>query len=116
MTFHRPAPRVKQMDYIPKPREIVLRRDPPDTMCVPLPKGVKAKPGKRAPTKEEAQWMSDIVDFGCIACYLDGHPRTPGAVHHLLRGGLRMGHLFTICLCQPGHQRRGVEASRQSSV
>lgn len=39
MTFHRPAPRVKQMDgYTPKPKTVVLRRDPPATMCVPLPK------------------------------------------------------------------------------
>ena len=40
MTFARPAPRpAKQMDdYTPRPREVVLRRDPPATMCVPLPK------------------------------------------------------------------------------
>ena len=39
MTFARPAPRVKQMnDYTPKPKTVVLRRDLPATMCVPLPK------------------------------------------------------------------------------
>jgi hypothetical protein len=51
--------------------------------------------------------MASITDFGCIACYLDGHPNTPGAVHHLLRGGLRLGHLFSICLCDPGHHQNG---------
>lgn len=109
MTFNRPAPRpAKQMDnYTPRPKEVVLRRDPPATMCVPLPKGVKAKPGKHAPTKAEAEWMSAITEQGCIACHLDGHRPTPGAVHHLLRGGLRMGHLFTISLCDPGHHQNG---------
>lgn len=40
MTFLRSEPRpAKQMDdYTPRPREVVLRRDPPATMCVPLPK------------------------------------------------------------------------------
>lgn len=40
MTFHRPASRpAKQMDdYTPKPKTVVLRLDPPATMCVPLPK------------------------------------------------------------------------------
>ena len=107
MTFTRPAPRSKQVDYTPKPRTFVLRRDAPPTLVVPIPKGEKAKPGKRAPTKEEAAWMDAITDFGCIACHLDGHPRTPGAVHHLLRGGQRMGHLFTISLCDPGHHQNG---------
>lgn len=107
MTFLRPAPRAKQMDCTPKPRTFVLRANQPPTLVVPLPKGEKAKPGKRAPIKEEAAWMAAITDFGCIACHLDGHPRTPGAVHHLLRGGLRMGHLFSICLCQPGHHMDG---------
>lgn len=109
MTFARFAPRpAKQMDnYTPKPRTFVLRRDAPPTLVVPIPKGEKAKPGKRKPSADEARWMSDITDFGCIACYLDGHPSTPGAVHHLLRGGLRMGHLFSICLCDPGHHQNG---------
>ena len=40
MTFRRSEPRpAKQMDdYTPRPRAVVLRRDPPATMCVPLPK------------------------------------------------------------------------------
>jgi len=29
------------------------------------------------------------------------------AVHHLLRGGQRMGHMWAIGLCEPGHHQNG---------
>lgn len=57
-------------------------------------------------SKAEREWMSRIVEIGCIACYVMGYPGTPGAVHHLLRGGRRIGHLATICLCDPGHHQK----------
>jgi len=65
------------------------------------------KPGKRAPTKDEAAWMSAIVAYGCIACRLDGLPPRPTAVHHILRGGRRIGHKATLPLCDPGHHQGG---------
>lgn len=49
--------------------------------------------------------MDAIVQIGCIACLVTGISGTPGAVHHMLRGGRRMGHLFTLCLCDPGHHK-----------
>lgn len=75
---------------------------------VPCPRGEKAKPGKCTPTVAERRWMDFIVSFGCIACRLDGclSPR-PACVHHILRGGVRMGHLFTLPLCDPGHHQGG---------
>lgn len=66
-----------------------------------------ARPGKRAPTKAEREWMDAIVEHGCICCVLDGHAPRPTAVHHILRGGQRIGHLFTLPLCQPGHHMDG---------
>lgn len=72
-----------------------------------FPKAVKARSGKRTPTKEEKRWMDAIVDHGCIACRLDGHEPRPTAVHHILRGGVRMGHLFSLPLCDPGHHQGG---------
>ena len=72
----------------------------------PAPKGEKARPGKRTPTKAEARWMAQIVAYGCIACRLDGYGYVPAEVHHILRGGVRIGHLHTISLCS-GHHRRG---------
>lgn len=65
------------------------------------------KPGKGTPTKEEARWMSDIVEHGCICCILDGNPPRPAAVHHILSGGRRKGHLYTLPLCDPGHHQNG---------
>jgi hypothetical protein len=71
------------------------------------PKEQRARPGKRAPTREEREWMDFIVRYGCIACRLDCLPPRPTAVHHILRGGVRMGHLFTLPLCDPGHHQGG---------
>lgn len=70
------------------------------------PKGEKAKPGKGTPTKAEREWLDKIVRYGCVACRIDGLPSEPPAVHHILRGGRRMGHLFTLPLC-PGHHQDG---------
>lgn len=74
---------------------------------VAVPKDAPAKPGKGAPTVAEAEWMRRIVEYGCIACILDGHWPRPAAVHHILRGGRRMGHMYTIPLCDPGHHQGG---------
>lgn len=54
--------------------------------------------------------MDAIVRYGCIACRLDGMPPRQTAVHHILRGGLRIGHLFTLPLCDTmdgGHHQNG---------
>lgn len=70
---------------------------------------MKRKSGKRTPTKAEREWMDAAREFGCVACYLDGLPSRPTAIHHLLSGGRRMGHLFTIGLCDPGHHQNGAQ-------
>jgi hypothetical protein len=85
----------------------VYRRVSDDTAVVSLPKGVKAKPGKRSPTVIEQRWMDSIVEYGCVACRADGVAPRPTAVHHILRGGQRIGHLFTLSLCDPGHHQGG---------
>ena len=64
-------------------------------------------------TKAEQEWMDDITQIGCIACYVMGVAGTPGAVHHLLRGGRRIGHLWTICLCDPGHHQNPPAGSKK---
>ena len=73
----------------------------------PVAKEVKAKTGKYTPNQEEKRWMSAIVEFGCVACWLDGSPRREPAVHHIIRGGRRLGHLYTLPLCDPGHHQNG---------
>jgi len=76
-------------------------------MVVPVPKPEKAKPGKYTPNAEERAWLDWIVAYGCVACRMDGHGVVPPAVHHLLRGGRRIGHLFSLPLCDPGHHQGG---------
>lgn len=57
-------------------------------------------------SKLEIKWMSLIISFGCIACYVQtGIRGTPACVHHITDGGRRKGHLFTIPLCDPGHHK-----------
>ncbi len=91
----------------PKPLGRRVREAVISTEVVATPKGVKAKPGKRAQTVEEREWMDSIVRYGCIACIIDGNPTRPTAVHHILRGGRRLGHLYTLPLCDPGHHQNG---------
>jgi len=81
----------------------------PAELGAPQPKGVKCKPGKQAPTKEEAEWMDRIIEHGCVACRIDRVQLRPAEVHHILSGGRRIGHLFTIPLCS-GHHRDGTGA------
>jgi hypothetical protein len=56
-------------------------------------------------TIAEDNWMTAITELGCVCCWLQGHPRTPAAVHHILTNGKRTSHLNTIPLCDPGHHQ-----------
>ena len=58
----------------------------------------------RAPTKYEAERIEAMKRLGCVACAVLGIPYAQIEVHHLLDGGVRMGHWFTIPLCA-GHHR-----------
>jgi hypothetical protein len=58
-----------------------------------------------SPTAEEKRWMEAIAAYGCIVCHQQFGCFREGEIHHLLSGGIRKGHLFTICLCAPGHHR-----------
>ncbi len=106
MTFARPA---YQRQPLPAPVALTRPVNAPRVTAavVASPKGETAKPGKRAPNAHERAWMDWIVSRGCVCCALDGMPSRPAAVHHILRGGLRMGHLFTLPLCDPGHHQQG---------
>lgn len=96
-----------------KPVAVALTRPvnygaPANDAVMAIVKEPKGKAGKYAPNAEERAWMDAIVAHGCIACRIDGHGFTPPAVHHILRAGRRIGHLFTLPLCQPGHHMDGL--------
>jgi hypothetical protein len=58
------------------------------------------------PTAEESAWIVAIKEGRCVACYLRAQFNDGCDAHHLLSGGRRRGHLFTIGLCAWHH--RGV--------
>ena len=76
----------------------------------PHPKGIKAKPGKGTPNAAERRWMTAITRHGCVACHIDGNGFREPCVHHILQGGVRLGHLYTLPLC-PGHHVDGTGAA-----
>lgn len=55
-------------------------------------------------TNKEKAWINAILELGCIVCLLFRGVRTPAEAHHLLSGGRRLGHLFTIPLCFLHHR------------
>lgn len=106
MTWIQPRPARQPLPF-PAPVTGWKQAERVSTDVVAQPKGEKAKPGKTAPTAQERAWMDYITGAGCIACRIDGHQPRPTAVHHILRGGVRMGHLHTLALCDPGHHQGG---------
>ena len=57
-------------------------------------------------TKAEQSWLDAICRLGCCVCIRTGRGETPAEPHHLLDGGRRLGHMWSIPLC-PIHHRNG---------
>lgn len=107
--FNRPPPPpAKQYElFTPRPRTVAPNAPRATQMVLQVPKMAPNRPGKRTPTAEESAWMCAIAELGCIACWIDGQPPRPTAIHHMLSGGRRIGHLYTLPLCDPGHHQNG---------
>lgn len=57
--------------------------------------------------KTERQHLDKVAALGCIACYRQETPGTPGEIHHPRAGtgmGQKASHYDAICLC-PAHHR-----------
>lgn len=64
----------------------------------------------RAPTKYEAERIEAMKRLGCVAYAVLGVPNLNDLeLHHILDGGKRMGHYFSIFLCAGHHQGRWTE-------
>jgi hypothetical protein len=59
---------------------------------------------KRPPTKQGAARMAAVKELECIVC---GY--WPVDVHHLTRGGRRLGDRYTVPLCRWHHLRHPPE-------
>jgi len=57
---------------------------------------MKSKPA----TAAERRRMGIVKENGCVAC-----GSIPANAHHLLSGGVRCGHKFTVGLCDICHYR-----------
>jgi hypothetical protein len=56
------------------------------------------------PTRYEQERIEAMVRLGCVCCAKLGIPYANVECHHLLSGGKKMGHWFTIPLCAGHHQ------------
>lgn len=61
-------------------------------------------------TREERAWVTATKRNGCLCCIARGYPHDRDGhvveAHHLLSGGIRRGHLFTVGLCLWHHKGR----------
>jgi hypothetical protein len=57
----------------------------------------------KRPTAAQKRRMTRLSAQGCLACFIDGNPGTPGDIHHLKKYGGR-DHSQCYCLC-PAHHR-----------
>ena len=54
-------------------------------------------------TNEQKRFQNAVRAAGCIVCHGDG-VESPCEIHHLLRGGRRIGEDFVLGLCQIHHR------------
>lgn len=72
------------------------------------------KPKKIPPTAEESRWMDAVAALGCVVCLKHHQVQTPAAVHHIVEGSRRLGHFYTIPLCDPGHHQNSPTSQKLS--
>lgn len=58
----------------------------------------------RPPTRYEATRIEAMMRLGCCCCAHLGLVHIAQECHHILDGGRRMGHWFTLPLCRGHHQ------------
>lgn len=57
----------------------------------------------RTPTEEEQDYLDDIVDLGCVICWLEKNIYTPPQVHHPDGKTKPEAHMKAIPLCYWHH-------------
>ena len=64
------------------------------------------------PTKADLARFDAFRRIGCVACRKNGHAGVPADVHHLLVGGKRAGHRYTVPLCAWHHRGVTMQCSK----
>ena len=57
-------------------------------------------------TRAESDFQYRVRELGCIVCLLFKRVVSPCDIHHMLRGGRRIGEMDVLGLC-PAHHRTG---------
>lgn len=65
----------------------------------------------KSPTKADKRRFRALQEHGCICCEIEGDGHRDPEIHHILSGGRRIGHQFTLPLC-PFHHRGALVDSR----
>lgn len=68
----------------------------------------------RPPTKYESERIEAMMRLGCVCCAQSGIAHIAQECHHILDGGRRMGHWFTLPLCRGHHQGDFNKEQRQA--
>jgi hypothetical protein len=55
-------------------------------------------------TKAERAHMEAVQALGCIVCRTTHEGYVPAEIHHVLKNGRRMGHMFVLPLCWQHHR------------
>lgn len=65
--------------------------------------------GRTKPMTKAQQRRTDRMkrDVGCICCRILSHGYVPAELHHIVRGGRRLGHDESYPLCDYHHRGRG---------
>ena len=58
----------------------------------------------KAPTKADKRRFLALQDYGCVCCRIEGDGHRDPDIHHIVEGGRRLGHQYTLGLC-PYHHR-----------
>jgi hypothetical protein len=75
---------------------------------------VKHSTGK--PTKDEATRIRLIMGMSCCICALHGDvSKRALECHHIVRGGKRLGHWYTLQICRGHHQGQWDKRNPQSA-
>ena len=61
----------------------------------------------KPPTAAERRYMNKIVELGCAVCRKHYGIYTPAGIHHIVEGGKRLGHFYSIPLCPRHHNVPG---------
>lgn len=69
-----------------------------------------------AHTEADKRRFQLLQEIGCICCRACNIEREPADIHHIIDGGRRMGHQYTLPLCPYHHRGQPKEGLTQKQM